>query len=59
MEARGERDGFVRCVACLIVYEQPAEGCAEAGGAGCPECGSPAWLDVEIPLEEPAETTGA
>jgi hypothetical protein len=59
VDDRSDTARLIRCRSCHTVYAETDSAKDDAGGVGCPECGEPVWIAVDIPVAEPGDSTAA
>jgi hypothetical protein len=59
VDDRSDTARLIRCSSCHTVYAETDGAKDEAGRVGCPACGEPVWIAVDIPVPETGDPTAA
>jgi rubredoxin len=49
----------MRCRACHTVYAETDGAKGDDGRVGCPQCGEPVWIAVDIPVQDTGDPGAA
>jgi len=59
VDERSDTARLIRCRSCHTVYAENDGAKGEDGRVGCPECGEPVWIAVDIPVQETGDPAAA